>query len=167
MTVLLLIISHCLFQSFSWENLHVEGLSGADGRGQRVCRDNLDVYGVVPDFSWIFCHQVAQQLPVSCPAGVVPVVPLGPADCNKKKTADRKLWSYAAPIRTDACRYVQWRWASVCICTRTSTAERGVAAEANFIIIAHPRGLVRVFADEANGWVTSEKTKKCKSDEIK
>lgn len=51
--------------------------------------------------------------------------------------------------------------------TRTSTAERGVAAEANFIIVAHPRGLVRVFADEANSWVISEKTKKCKSDEIK
>lgn len=39
----------------------------------------------------------------------------------------------------------------------TSAAEGRVAAEANFIIIAHLRGLVGLFADEPNGWVISGK----------
>lgn len=67
----------------TFKNLHVESLSGVDGRGQRIPRDDFNVHGVVEELSRVFCHQVGQQLPVSGPGGVVPVVPLGPADCNK------------------------------------------------------------------------------------
>lgn len=74
-----------------WGNLHVESLACVDGWGQRVTGNSFYVQRVMPDFSWIFWHQMTQFLPVSCSTGIVPVISPRPAHCNRKWKSGEQL----------------------------------------------------------------------------
>lgn len=91
----------------------MENLPGADGWSQRVRSDDFNVRGVIKDLSWVFCHQVAQQLPVTGPGRVVPVIPTGPADCNECKR-DASCISITAFRHIEICQALRQSPIAIC-----------------------------------------------------
>lgn len=63
----------------------MEGLPRGGGRGQRVDGDSFHVQRGLADLSRVFEPEIAQSLPVSCPAVVVAAEPLGPAACREQQ----------------------------------------------------------------------------------
>lgn len=85
-------------------------------------------------------------------------------DCPCHTTWSSRLQQAITRETRDWWETAERRWNALCInsltsriCARTSTAERGVAAEANLIVVTHLFGLVCVSADQSHSWVVSEK----------